>query len=284
VTTDAELVRVWREGLQETARRCRAWPAEVRHDAAMESFLAFLEAARRGEQVHKAAPYWVGRKAFGYLTRPRHSGRGYHGRPIASAAMLGPGLGERVGPDEWLAESQAVVVDFDAAVGADPSRVLAEREAWALKVGRGAVFERALARLRETHGNTARDRVAETCGVSRAVVHQWAAGVRDVPPRRRAHLIAAMGLGPYPGPPPTRRTRTVARPAPIVLDATAPTGAVDHALVVDLLATARPATIAAVCAVHLSTAARWRTGERRPGPAQVRKILAAHTRGLLGVA
>lgn len=108
---DAELVRVWREGLQEAARRCRAWPAEVRHDAAMESFVVFLEAARRNGAVHSATPHWIGRHAWRHLTRPRRSGRGYHGRPIASGMMPGAALGERVGPDDWLATRPAPVAD-----------------------------------------------------------------------------------------------------------------------------------------------------------------------------
>ena len=286
MTTDAELVRVWREGLQETARRCRAWPAEVRHDAAMESFLAFLEAARRGEEVHKAAPYWVGRKAFRHLTQQRHSGRGYHGRPIASAAMLGPGLGERVAPDEWLAESQAVVADLEEVadlsrtVALDLRKVVRAETERKRKRGSGKAFKSALCKLAGLHGR-ARVEVAERCGVQVKTVHEWAAGRDRVPPERREHLIWAVGLGPCPGLPPPRMTREVLRP-PLVDRASLgaePLTAVDVARAMELVRAHRATTLAALCGVDHASARQWRHGIRPLPELRARQILASHARG-----
>ena len=284
MTTDAELVRMWREGLQETARRCRQWPAEVRHDAAMESFLPFLEAARRGEQVHKAAPHWVGRKAFRYLTHQRRSGRGFHGRPIASAAMLGPELGERVAPDEWIA-AQPVHVDLDAVLDegprlADLRRDVAARVERARKLGESKRFAAALLRLAETHGE-ARKVAAERCGVRIRTMHAWLAGRVAVPVERREHLIWAAGLGPCPGPPPPRKRKGVPRP-PLVDPTTVPHSpppAPDAALALALLLAHQPTTIASACGVGHKTARQWRTGERKLPDLRAQQILSAHRRG-----
>ena len=112
---DAALLAHWRRVRRALDRRLRAWPAEVRDDAAADDFLRELERARRtGEPPHPAAWTFGALRQVEAVARPFESARGRTARPQALGEML---LDRALlAPDDYIAEAVAQVPDFDLAL------------------------------------------------------------------------------------------------------------------------------------------------------------------------
>lgn len=204
---DAALLAHWRRVRRALDRRLRAWPAEVRDDAAADDFLRELERARRtGEPPHPAAWTFGALRQVEAVARPFESARGRTARPQALGEML---LDRALlAPDDYIAEAVAQVPDFDlaldmvqeaeraAALRAEARRADRRARRRRARVARAearaaaaptpeevAAAVAALAELRPVD-------IAAGLGVSQACASQWRSGARPLPAGRARQVLA----------------------------------------------------------------------------------------------
>lgn len=194
---DAALLAHWRRVRRALDRRLRAWPAEVRDDAAADDFLRELERARRtGEPPHPAAWTFGALRQVEAVARPFESARGRTARPQALGEML---LDRALlAPDDYIAEAVAQVPDFDlaldmvqeaeraAALRAEARRAdrrARRRRARVARAEARAAAAAALAELRPVD-------IAAGLEVSQACASQWRSGARPLPAGRARQVLA----------------------------------------------------------------------------------------------
>ena len=209
----------WRQVRKSLGRRARAWPAEVREDAAADEALRALERARRtGEPPHPAAWSFAARRGAHDLRQGVFTGPGRRARPRALGVMEHEG--ETLAPDDWIAEAWAVSPDFDLAldllVAPSPEETRAEAarartrrykaqkraaKAEARAAASAATTEREAADVAEALARVAgcsTTALAAALGVSQPSASLWRAGARRLPLARARQILALVAEGRLP--------------------------------------------------------------------------------------
>lgn len=209
---DAALLAHWRRVRRALDRRLRAWPAEVRDDAAADDFLRELERARRtGEPPHPAAWTFGALRQVEAVARPFESARGRTARPQALGEML---LDRALlAPDDYIAEAVAQVPDFDLALDlarvvelAPVKRAEARRDDWrrykrrtraaraAARAAAAPTPDEVAAAVAALAGRRTID-IAAALGVSQASASLWRSGVRRLPASRVRQILGMVAEG-----------------------------------------------------------------------------------------
>lgn len=203
----------WRQVRKSLGRRARAWPAEVREDAAADEALRALERARRtGEPPHPAAWSFAARRGAHDLRQGVFTGPGRRARPRALGVMEHEG--ETLAPDDWIAEAWAVSPDFDLALDllAAPSPEEARAEAARARTRRYKAQKRAAraeARAAASAATAEREALARIAGcsttalaaalgVSQPSASLWRSGARRLPLARARQILALAAEGRLP--------------------------------------------------------------------------------------